>query len=103
MIVGDEDNMSPKTFFQKSAKWVGWLKPPNTVQGIWHGVFFLWNVSTTTWLFSQELMTAAPERVCGELLSGAGIRNAMWLCALRTLANAMMGYTPGKLKEKNRD
>jgi len=33
----------------------------------------------------EELMTAAPETVCGELLSGAGIRNAMWLCALSEL------------------
>jgi len=29
----------------------------------------------------QELLTVSPESVCGDLLSGAGIRNAMWLSA----------------------
>ena len=58
---------------------------------IWHGVFSVKRFHHHLTLRLQELMTAEPERVCGELLSGAGIRNAMWLCALRTLGFAMMG------------
>ncbi|CAE7485165.1 unnamed protein product [Symbiodinium necroappetens] len=33
----------------------------------------------------EALLTASPEDVCGPLLAGAGIRNALWLCALREL------------------
>ena len=58
---------------------------------IWHGVFSVKRFHHHLTLRLQELMTAEPERVCGELLSGAGIRNAMWLCAFRTLGFAMMG------------
>ena len=36
----------------------------------------------------EELLTASPESVCGDLLSGAGIRNAMWLSALSHLASS---------------
>eukprot|EP00438_Fugacium_kawagutii_P035162 Skav230716 [mRNA] locus=scaffold715:216443:227001:- [translate_table: standard] len=37
-----------------------------------------------------ELLSADPESICGSLQSGAGIRNALWLCAFREFWQLML-------------